>query len=301
MPCASVFPWPWVGVRACWGPTSPQRERPLAADDLRTVQTSLLGLAREFLVRSSSADDMQVVLNFLAASGDDGQVGWNLVTGRLGGGVECGPRGEAQPSVSPCLPKVLGVLDLLLALLQGSSTQESLAVFLLGPGSLEVLLALLVQPRSLPLLSNRVCQVQQPTQPRHPIGCGPCLRSRQAQQALGWQRKPPLQAFLGITRLCGDCPSHGNLSPVMTPLTLRTQILRRLQQNERLPERSRQRLWLRECGLQGLVAFLPEAAVSLQLCQDLYKLFLGTGTTWLGQKGRPGRGVIGIQEEGRWE
>nr|XP_019579571.1 PREDICTED: neurobeachin-like protein 2 isoform X4 [Rhinolophus sinicus] len=158
---------------------SPQRERPLAADDLRTVQTSLLGLAREFLVRSSPTDDMQVLLSFLAAAGDDGQVA--------------------------------GALDLLLALLQGSPAQESLAVFLLEPGNLEVLLALLVRPRSLPLVSDRVCK-----------------------------------------------------------------ILRRLRQNERLPERSRQRLRLRECGLQGLVACLPEGAVSLQLCQGLYKLFLGT-------------------------
>ncbi|XP_060018110.1 neurobeachin-like protein 2 isoform X5 [Lagenorhynchus albirostris] len=155
-----------------------QREHPLAADDLRTVQTSLLGLAREFLVRSSSADDLQVVLNFLAAAGDDGQV--------------------------------LGALDLLLALLQGSPAQESLAAFLLEPGNLEVLLALLVRPRPMPLLPDRVCK-----------------------------------------------------------------ILRRLQQNERLPERSRQRLRLRECGLQGLVACLPEGAVSPQLCQGLFKLFLG--------------------------
>nr|XP_019839696.1 PREDICTED: neurobeachin-like protein 2 [Bos indicus] len=157
---------------------SPQRERPLPADDLRTVQTSLLGLAREFLVRSSTADDLQVVLNFLAALGDDGQV--------------------------------VGALDLLLALLQGSPAQESLAVFLLEPGNLEVLLALLVRPRPMPLLPDRVCK-----------------------------------------------------------------ILRRLQQNERLPERSRQRLRLRECGLQGLVACLPDGAVSPQLCQGLYKLFLG--------------------------
>ncbi|OWK02816.1 hypothetical protein Celaphus_00010604 [Cervus elaphus hippelaphus] len=157
---------------------SPQRERPLAADDLRTVQTSLLGLAREFLVRSSTADDLQVVLNFLVAAGDDGQV--------------------------------VGALDLLLALLQGSPAQESLAVFLLEPGNLEVLLALLVRPRPMPLLPDRVCK-----------------------------------------------------------------ILRRLQQNERLPERSRQRLRLRECGIQGLVACLPEGAVSPQLCQGLYKLFLG--------------------------
>ncbi|XP_058412923.1 neurobeachin-like protein 2 isoform X2 [Diceros bicornis minor] len=157
---------------------SPQRECPLVADDLRTVQTSLLGLVREFLARSSSTDDVQVMLSFLAAAGDDGQV--------------------------------VGTLDLLLALLQSSSAQESLAVFLLEPGNLEVLLALLVRPRSLPLLPDRVCK-----------------------------------------------------------------ILRRLQQNERLPERSRQRLRLRDCGLQGLIACLPEGAVSPQLCQGLYKLFLG--------------------------
>lgn len=157
----------------------PQRERPLAADDLCTVQTSLLRLAREFLVPSSPVDDMQVVLSFLAAAGDDGQV--------------------------------LGALDLLLALLQGSPAQESLAVFLLELGNLEVLLALLVRPRPPPLLADRVCK-----------------------------------------------------------------ILRRLQHNERLPEQSRQRLRLQECGLQGLVACLPEGAVSLELFKGLYKLFLET-------------------------
>lgn len=84
--------------------------------------------------------------------------------------------------------------------------------------------------------------------------------------------------------------------PVMTTPT---QILRRLQQNERLPECSRQRLRLRECGLQGLVACLPEGAVSPQLCQGLFKLFLGAGTTWLGPRGRPSRGVMWIQEPGQ--
>ncbi|XP_007949943.1 neurobeachin-like protein 2 [Orycteropus afer afer] len=158
---------------------SPQRERPLVSDELHTVQTSLLGLAREFLVRNFSTDDMQVVLSFLAATGDDVQV--------------------------------VGTLDLLLALLHSSPAQEPLAIFLLEPGNLEVLLALLVRPRSLPLLPDRVCK-----------------------------------------------------------------ILRRLQQNERLPERSRQRLRLRECGLQGLIACLPEGTISPQLCQGLCKLFLGT-------------------------
>lgn len=59
---------------------------------------------------------------------------------------------------------MVGALDLLLALLQGSPAQESLAVFLLEPGNLEVLLALLVRPRSLPLLPDRICKVY-PAQP----------------------------------------------------------------------------------------------------------------------------------------
>jgi hypothetical protein len=58
-----------------------------------------------------------------------------------------------------CLSKAVGALDLLLALLQGSPAQESLAVFLLEPGNLEVLHALLLRPRSLPLLPDRVCKV----------------------------------------------------------------------------------------------------------------------------------------------
>lgn len=48
------------------------------------MQTSLFGLVREFLVRSSATDDLQVMLNFLGAAGDDGQVGWKLVRVRLG-------------------------------------------------------------------------------------------------------------------------------------------------------------------------------------------------------------------------
>ncbi|XP_054585901.1 neurobeachin-like protein 2 isoform X1 [Eptesicus fuscus] len=158
---------------------SSQRECPLAADELRAVQTSLLELVQELLTRSSLAEDLQVVLSFLAAAGDAGQV--------------------------------LGALNLLLALLQGSPAQELVAGFLLEPGNLEVLLALLVRPWSLPQLPERVCKV-----------------------------------------------------------------LRRLQQSEHLPEHSRQRLRLREGGLQGLVACLPEGVVSLQLCQGLYRLFLGT-------------------------
>ncbi|ELK24974.1 Neurobeachin-like protein 2, partial [Myotis davidii] len=157
---------------------SSQRECPLAADELRMVRTALLELVRELLAPSSLAEDLQVVLSFLAAAGDAGQV--------------------------------LGALNLLLILL-GSSAQELVAGFLLEPGNLEVLLALLVRLWSLPQLPRSICKV-----------------------------------------------------------------LHRLQQMEHLPEHSRQRLWLQEGGLQGLIACLPEGAVSLQLCRGLYKLFLGT-------------------------
>lgn len=73
-----------LGGCACGDRPSPPREHPLAADDVRTVQTSLLGLVREFLARSSATEDMQVVLSFLAAAADDGQVGWRLA--RVGPG-----------------------------------------------------------------------------------------------------------------------------------------------------------------------------------------------------------------------
>lgn len=76
----------------------------------------------------------------------------------------------------PLCPQVVGALDLLLALLQGSPAQESLAIFLLEPGNLEVLLALLVRPRPMPLLPDRVCKVHPAApQPYILIHWGPCL------------------------------------------------------------------------------------------------------------------------------
>lgn len=54
------------------------------------VQTALLELVLELLTPSSLAEDLQVVLSFLAAAGDAGQVGWRPVTGQLrrGRGVD---------------------------------------------------------------------------------------------------------------------------------------------------------------------------------------------------------------------
>lgn len=101
----------------------------------------------------------------------------------------CGPCGGEWPAHNETLdPQVVGALDLFLALLQGSPAQESLAVFLVEPGNLEVLLALLVRPRSLPLVPDRVCKVH-PACPSCCICCGPCLRAREVEQ-VPWSHRP---------------------------------------------------------------------------------------------------------------
>uniref|UniRef100_A0A5F8HHG4 Neurobeachin-like protein 2 n=1 Tax=Monodelphis domestica TaxID=13616 RepID=A0A5F8HHG4_MONDO len=106
---------------------SPQRERPLAEDDLRTVQTSLFSLVKEFLARSFSPEEMQAVLNYLAGSSDEGQI--------------------------------CGVLDMLLNLLRSSPVQEPLCTFLLEPNNVEVLFALLVHRSFSDQLRDKVFKV----------------------------------------------------------------------------------------------------------------------------------------------
>lgn len=112
---------------------------------------------------------------------------------------------------------MVGALDLLLALLQGSPAHESFAVFLLEPGNLEVLLALLVRPASLPLLPDRVCKV-------HPARLDPGIPFTVAPaRGPGWcsrpwaDRKPPSPTLRRDTHLCGGFPSDGNFFPMTTP------------------------------------------------------------------------------------
>lgn len=82
--------------------------------------------------------------------------------------------------MSLCAPQVLGALNLLLALLHGSPAQELVAGFLLEPGNLEVLLALLVRPWPLPQLPERICKVPvPPTTPDPGMPPWPCLRPRE--------------------------------------------------------------------------------------------------------------------------
>uniref|UniRef100_A0A6I8PRN1 Neurobeachin-like protein 2 n=1 Tax=Ornithorhynchus anatinus TaxID=9258 RepID=A0A6I8PRN1_ORNAN len=125
---------------------SPRRERPLAADDLRTVQTSLLGLAKDFLARGPSPEELHGLLGYLAGTADQGQA--------------------------------CGALDVMLDLLKGSPAQDQLGSFLLEPGNVEVLFALLVRPSASDGLRDRLFKVQEVpgsdprSAPRLPGGLG---------------------------------------------------------------------------------------------------------------------------------
>uniref|UniRef100_A0A6I8PG11 Neurobeachin-like protein 2 n=1 Tax=Ornithorhynchus anatinus TaxID=9258 RepID=A0A6I8PG11_ORNAN len=110
---------------------SPRRERPLAADDLRTVQTSLLGLAKDFLARGPSPEELHGLLGYLAGTADQGQA--------------------------------CGALDVMLDLLKGSPAQDQLGSFLLEPGNVEVLFALLVRPSASDGLRDRLFKVRPPS------------------------------------------------------------------------------------------------------------------------------------------
>uniref|UniRef100_A0A8C7DXL8 Neurobeachin-like protein 2 n=1 Tax=Naja naja TaxID=35670 RepID=A0A8C7DXL8_NAJNA len=58
----------------CLGPG--QGEKPITTDKLRTVQTSLFSLIKDFFCRNISSDEMQSTMNYLAAVNDENQVGW---------------------------------------------------------------------------------------------------------------------------------------------------------------------------------------------------------------------------------
>uniref|UniRef100_A0A6I8N9W9 Neurobeachin-like protein 2 n=1 Tax=Ornithorhynchus anatinus TaxID=9258 RepID=A0A6I8N9W9_ORNAN len=161
---------------------SPRRERPLAADDLRTVQTSLLGLAKDFLARGPSPEELHGLLGYLAGTADQGQA--------------------------------CGALDVMLDLLKGSPAQDQLGSFLLEPGNVEVLFALLVRPSASDGLRDRLFKV-----------------------------------------------------------------LYKLLRSERVAERSKQRLKLKEPGFRGLIACLPDGPVSPRLCRCLCDQVLAAGTS----------------------
>ncbi|XP_072858872.2 neurobeachin-like protein 2 isoform X3 [Pogona vitticeps] len=89
------------------------KERPLATDDIRTVQTSLFSLVKDFLSRNFSTEEMQSSLNYLAAVNEEHQV--------------------------------CGMLEVIHSLQKSSPSQEQVYAFLFEPGNIEILFSLLVQ------------------------------------------------------------------------------------------------------------------------------------------------------------
>ncbi|NWU50521.1 NBEL2 protein, partial [Dromas ardeola] len=103
------------------------REKTTATDDIKTVQTSLFSLVKDFFCRSFSGEEMQSLLSYLAGAQDEQQVS--------------------------------GALEVIHNLLKGSPAQEQLFAFLFEPGHVEVLFSLLVQKKFSDEVRERVFKV----------------------------------------------------------------------------------------------------------------------------------------------
>lgn len=53
---------------------STSREKTTATDDIKTVQTSLFSLVKDFFCRSFSGEEMQSLLSYVAGAQDEQQV-----------------------------------------------------------------------------------------------------------------------------------------------------------------------------------------------------------------------------------
>ncbi|NWW38853.1 NBEL2 protein, partial [Panurus biarmicus] len=157
---------------------STSREKTTAADDIRTVQTSLFSLVKDFFCRSFSGEEMQSLLNYLAGAQDEQQV--------------------------------CGALEVIHSLLKGSPAQEQLFAFLFEPGHVELLFSLLVQKKFSDAVRERVFKV-----------------------------------------------------------------LYKMLKYEKVPERSKSRLKLKDIGYQGLISHLSDIPGSMLLFRCLSEQVLG--------------------------
>ncbi|XP_071415968.1 neurobeachin-like protein 2 isoform X2 [Pithys albifrons albifrons] len=154
------------------------REKTTATDDIKTVQTSLFSLVKDFFCRSFSGEEMQSLLSYLAGAQDEQQV--------------------------------CGALEVIHSLLKGSPAQEQLFAFLFEPGQVEVLFSLLVQKKFSDEVRERVFK-----------------------------------------------------------------ILYKMLKYEKVPERSKSRLKLKDIGYQGLISYLSDVPSSVLLFRCLSEQVLG--------------------------
>ncbi|XP_009886981.1 PREDICTED: neurobeachin-like protein 2, partial [Charadrius vociferus] len=162
-------------VRTFYGTS---REKTTATDDIKTVQTSLFSLVKDFFCRSFSGEEMQSLLSYVAGAQDEQQV--------------------------------CGALEVIHSLLKGSPAQEQLFAFLFEPGHVEVLFSLLVQKKFSDEVRERVFKV-----------------------------------------------------------------LYKMLKYEKVPERSKNRLKLKDIGYQGLIACLSDVPGSMLLFRCLSEQVLG--------------------------
>ncbi|XP_069501900.1 neurobeachin-like protein 2 isoform X3 [Ambystoma mexicanum] len=155
------------------------KENPITADDVKTVQTSLFSLVKDFLSKNFSAEELQCTLSYLTAVNDEDQV--------------------------------CGILEVIHSLLKGSPAQEQLCSCLLEPGNVEVFYWLLVQKRYSDEVRERVFK-----------------------------------------------------------------ILYKILKFEKIHERHKHRLKLKDIGYQGLISFLNEVPVSMLLIRCLSEQVLGS-------------------------
>lgn len=139
------------------------------------------------------------------------------------------------------VPQVCGALEVIHSLLKGSPAQEQLFAFLFEPGHVEVLFSLLVQKKFSDEVRERVFKVRQV----------PSTNLLPSPAALLQQ---------------GD---HSSLSH---------QVLYKMLKYEKVPERSKNRLKLKDIGYQGLIACLNDVPSSMLLFRCLSEQVLGAGT-----------------------
>lgn len=154
---------------------STSREKTTATDDVKTVQTSLFSLVKDFFCRSFSGEEMQSLLSYVAGAQDEQQVrhpatlspnasvchglAWHFAAG----GEKLLRSWWGTWRVVDNRPHVLqvcGALEVIHSLLKGSPAQEQLFAFLFEPGHVEVLFSLLVQKKFSDEVRERVFKVR---------------------------------------------------------------------------------------------------------------------------------------------
>lgn len=147
--------------------------------------------------------------------------------------------GAWRTACTLCL-QVCGALEVIHSLLKGSPAQEQLFAFLFEPGHVEVLFSLLVQKKFSDEVRERVFKVRRGPRCHPPrVGASP------------W--------------------GHRHFS-------VPRQILYKMLKYEKVPERCKNRLKLKDIGYQGLIACLSDIPGSMLLFRCLSEQVLGAGT-----------------------